>query len=176
MYKYYFDLNFYTSFMGSLDSELLINSDLEKYKKMYRELMLKVHPDKNTNDSANANVAFISLANYYSAGENKIIEHFFENIDSLNLISIIINYIDKSKTDQSNVKKQVEQMQREYWYMYKQDNTFRELFVTQEEYDVLQKIQEEINLIRVQNESLQQELDSARKSLYDSFYKKSDSE
>ena len=116
------------------------------------------------------------MANYYSAGENKIIEHFFENIDSLNLISIIINYIDKSKTDQSNVKKQVEQMQREYWYMYKQDNTFRELFVTQEEYDVLQKIQEEINLIRVQNESLQQELDSARKSLYDSFYKKSDSE
>ena len=41
MYKYYFDLNFYTSFMGSLDSELLINSDLEKYKKMYREQMIR---------------------------------------------------------------------------------------------------------------------------------------
>jgi hypothetical protein len=109
-----------------------ISTVSESVKKMYMELLLKVHPDKNADK--NANIAFCKLANYKS--DKLVLEHFYKHIDSDDLISIIINYIDYSNTREKGGDKtpaeRLTEIMRSWWYLYHIDPIFRSLFIPKE--------------------------------------------
>jgi hypothetical protein len=90
--------------------------------KQYKELLCKIHPDKNLDNITKSTDAFTKLSNM----ENNIkaIDYFYLNISSDKLVDLILEY-----KEDSNIDEDLDLIKREYWYVYMTDPIFRTLYV-----------------------------------------------
>ena len=159
LFKYYYPnitIDSYTNTNINPLIDPLINTSItiEPYKRMYKELMLNTHPDKNIDDIENANKAFIKLGLYNSNEHITTIKYFYDFIDDDFLLDNIINYVNENPI----LKEQIKALKISPWYVYHMDEYYKRLFVSNEEYELLQKIHDEIEKVKI----LQVELDEQR--------------
>jgi hypothetical protein len=94
-------------------------------KKMIRELVLKVHPDKNNHEMAQN--AFVKLEEYKNNNDIDTIKYLHSYIDSDDLVQIILSYVAEKK--EYTIEEKVLKMKNSWWFLYHTDLTFRSLFV-----------------------------------------------
>lgn len=116
MYKYYFNEE-----ISSARKD--ISADTMKF---YKKLVLRVHPDKTSDENAQA--AFIKLEEYKDTNNIDALQYFHDNIESEDLLEIILNY--KIETgERKTVIQKINEIKNSYWYIYHTDSIFRSLFV-----------------------------------------------
>ena len=122
MYKYYFP-NDETNFANT-------SVTIEPFKKMYKEILLKIHPDKNKSKEEKANEAFIKFSSYNSDKYIDTIKYLYNFINDINILDIIINY-----NVEGSYKEKILKLTCEQWYLFHMDINFKNLFIEKEEYE-----------------------------------------
>jgi len=132
---------------------------IEPYKKMYKEILLKIHPDKNKSFEEKANEAFIKFSSYNSDKHIDAIKYLHNFINSEKFLDIIINY-----NNEGSYKEIIVKLTREQWYLFCTDINFRNLFIKKEEYEKIQILKKELDEVRERNIQLYDELNKFRMS------------
>ena len=97
---------------------------------MYKEILLKIHPDKNKSKEEKANEAFIKFSSYISDKYIDTIKYLYNFINDINFLDIIINY-----NIEGSYKEKIHKLTCEQWYLFHMDINFKNLFIEKEEYE-----------------------------------------
>jgi hypothetical protein len=113
LYKYY-----YKDDKDDKDIEKMCDSIY--YKKIIKELQLRIHPDKNNNSDISTNV-FQIVKTYIDLNDKNAIDYFYANICSDDIFSIILDYKALHSSYNNIIK--------EPWYNYMCDPFYKSLFI-----------------------------------------------
>jgi hypothetical protein len=154
LYKYYFGTN---QSYNEVNFEK-VSVSIEPYKRMFKEIILKIHPDKNIGLEEKANKAFVKFSSFNNDEHINTISYLYNYINSNDFLDKIINY----KKEDSN-KEEIIKIKCQIWYIYLKDVSFKSLYISKEEYEKIKILSAELEETKNKNEELLNELHNFRK-------------
>jgi hypothetical protein len=161
MYKYYFPNDKKINKETNNDETNFANTSvtIEPYKKMCKEILLRVRPGGNKGFEEKANEAFIKFSSYSSDKRIDTIKYLHNFINGEKFLDVMINY-----NNEGSYKEIIVKLTCEQWYLFSTDINFRNLFIKKEEYEKIQILKKELDETRERNIQLYDELNKFRMS------------